>query len=545
MEILRKYIQKILKESLIGEDYPTQFDMNIFKSLKTFKERIEYCQNNLKRLNSGSSRIVYKIDDKKVLKLAKNKKGIAQNETEIDYSNYPDINFIFTKIFEYNQNNLWVEMELALPVKKDSFKRITGYSFEEYCAAINNYANASTTPNKRSYDMPIDKSIVEHMWEDEFVYGMFQYIGNYDTPVGDLKRLSSYGIVNRNGADTIVLVDFGITAGVCKDFYAESILNEENNLSDYKKWKRKNVTIRGISTSPGEFNGAGASLGDGLYTASLSNKEMARKYGGVYFVVNARPKNPKVFDSLNRAEIWLQQNIYFKNHKNVRDFFKDTTIENEMLKLGYDGVEIIGREMVSYKPENVKYFKTESELINYYENSINITESTEDDLSQYQTKMSKYHQRKKDFFDSITSFNDITDEKIPQIIDYLGCEGFNSDEDAIEDLTEKVNIYKKLSNPVTLYRLVAVKNKKLINTKELGEHFVLDEWAIDDDMLRSIGQDLWDSNWKPYIMKVSVPLSEIDVRQTIVQNLSFPNEAEINLKNKGKGAKFIKATKYK
>jgi hypothetical protein len=42
-----------------------------------------------------------------------------------------------------------------------------------------------------------------------------------------------------------------------------------------------------------------------------------------------------------------------------------------------------------------------------------------------------------------------------------------------------------------------------------------------------------------------VPLSEIDVMQTIVQNLNFPNEHEINLKNKGNGAKMIKSYKLK
>ena len=81
---VRKFVRKTLNENLIGEDYPTQFDMNLFKSLKTFKERIEYCEANLKKIGSGSSRIVYQVDNNKVLKLAKNKKGIAQNETEID-----------------------------------------------------------------------------------------------------------------------------------------------------------------------------------------------------------------------------------------------------------------------------------------------------------------------------------------------------------------------------------------------------------------------------------------------------------------------------
>jgi tRNA nucleotidyltransferase/poly(A) polymerase len=148
-------------------------------------------------------------------------------------------------------------------------------------------------------------------------------------------------------------------------------IDESVKPDDYKSWKRKNVTLRGVSNGPGEHNGVGSiTLGDGLYTASLGNKDMAKKYGSVYFVLNARPKNPLVFNNTNESEIWLQQNIYFKKYKNMIEFNKHTTIEDEIQKLGYDGIEIKGREMVNYKPENVKYFKTENELIDYYEKNI-------------------------------------------------------------------------------------------------------------------------------------------------------------------------------
>ena len=151
---------------------------------------------------------------------------------------------------------------------------------------------------------------------------------------------------------------------IVRNIIAESMFEKT---PEYKKWKIKNVTLRGISKNTNEFNGAGARFGDGLYTASLSNKAMAKEYGNIYYVVNARPKHPVVFNDTNRAEIWLQQNVYFKNYKDVREFNKNTTIKDEVLKFGYDGIEVKGREMVNYTPEDVKYFKTEDELIEYYE----------------------------------------------------------------------------------------------------------------------------------------------------------------------------------
>lgn len=56
-------------------------------------------------------------------------------------------------------------------------------------------------------------------------------------------------------------------------------------------------------------------LGRGLYTASLSNKQLAKQYGDVYFVVNVIPKKPKVFNTLNDYEIWFYNNLVYNYSK--------------------------------------------------------------------------------------------------------------------------------------------------------------------------------------------------------------------------------------
>jgi len=161
-------------------------------------------------------------------------------------------------------------------------------------------------------------------------------------------------------------------------------------------------------------------------------------------------------------------------------------------------------------------------------------------------KISKtYQQKKSDFINSIKSFSDIDDDKIRECLEYFGYEGFNYEEEAFEDLKEKINYYKQMPKPVILYRAIGIKNKKMINTDELGEHYTPYKWNINFDTLLSIGYEGWDKNTKPYVMEVSVPHSEIDVIQTIIQNLSFPNEHEINIKNNGKNVKFIKTYKLK
>ena len=115
------WLDELNESQELREDYPSHFDMEHFKSLKTFAQRIRYCDANLKRIGGGSSRIVFKIDDQKVLKLAKNKKGIVQNDTEIDRGNDTYYSSILAQVFDSDDDGLWVEMELATPINKYEF----------------------------------------------------------------------------------------------------------------------------------------------------------------------------------------------------------------------------------------------------------------------------------------------------------------------------------------------------------------------------------------------------------------------------------------
>ena len=162
-----------------------------------------------------------------------------------------------------------------------------------------------------------------------------------------------------------------------KKFIKEK-LREEYNHRDYLKWKRNNVTLRGMkdgTMGDEEGNGSGAMLGLGLYTAPLSNKAMAKEYGTVNFVLNAIPKKPLIFRGLNDWEIWIQRNLFMKYSKNEmpdsREFHKHDTVENAIQKMGYDGVIIKGREMVNFSPpENVMYFQNERQLQDYYDDFV-------------------------------------------------------------------------------------------------------------------------------------------------------------------------------
>jgi hypothetical protein len=211
-DILASGAQKELEE-----DYPTNWDVEEFKKLTSFSQRVQYCQDRLQRISSGSARIVYKIDDTKVLKLAKNKKGLAQNETEIDFSNDYMWDGLVAEIFNHDENNLWTEMELARKVTTKIFQEVTGLNFDEYCDSLRYYHSQVT--NRKNMYTPSKPESYDDMWENEYGYGMLNLVGSYDLPIGDLCRLSTYGVVNRNGQNEIVMIDYGLTKSVYDSYY--------------------------------------------------------------------------------------------------------------------------------------------------------------------------------------------------------------------------------------------------------------------------------------------------------------------------------------
>lgn len=202
----------------IEEEYPVGWDIEEFKKLRSYAARVRYCNEKLKKLGSGSSRIAYMVDNEKVLKLAKNVKGLAQNEMEIQWGNDRLFSHILAKVFEYDKDNLWVEMELARKVTPTKFTQLVGApinQFEYYLTkTYNDY-----TGKKVGWNIAVDDQYVEALEKSEFVADVIDFIINTDSPLGDYGRLSSYGIVLRNGVETLVIVDYGLSTDVYDTHY--------------------------------------------------------------------------------------------------------------------------------------------------------------------------------------------------------------------------------------------------------------------------------------------------------------------------------------
>jgi hypothetical protein len=214
-------LSKIFSEAvLIDEDYPESFNMDEFKSLTSFKKRVAYCRQHLHRLAQGSSRIAYQVDDTKVLKLAKNKKGLAQNYTEYSLSKDNMCGDIVAQTFDAHPDDLWIEMELALPVSKNDMKEFFGCTPDELLVYLEKFYYTHVTPSEHMAHMDyladnVQKSLDEH----DFIHELKHVMEAYVIHPADFCKNNSYGKVQRNGRQEIVLIDYGITDEVYSTYY--------------------------------------------------------------------------------------------------------------------------------------------------------------------------------------------------------------------------------------------------------------------------------------------------------------------------------------
>lgn len=189
-----------------------------FLNINSYAGKIKFANQNLERIGSGSGRIVYNIDGEKALKLAKNAKGVAQNEAEANAGYYMDTQNIVAKVFDNADDYTWLISELAKKVTKKRIEELTGIpSLNDLYYFLKNFKDLN---NGKRKIFGQKKEMEDFLWENEFVNDLVDFIANYNQSVGDMGRPSTYGEVLRDGQPTIVLTDYGLNDEVYDTHYS-------------------------------------------------------------------------------------------------------------------------------------------------------------------------------------------------------------------------------------------------------------------------------------------------------------------------------------
>ena len=184
---------KSFSQYLTEAPLPDDWDDAIYNPRIPFAKRIRYAQERAQKAGAGSSRVAFIIPyegRRTVLKVAKNKKGMVQNEVEAQKLEdwYLRNLGIIIPLIDYDEQNsqpTWIHTEFATKAKQSDFIKETGVPLETLIA----YAE-KTSGKKQSHIRSYDFSKVNE--ESELVQSIVDLVGNYDLPTGDFTRLANW-----------------------------------------------------------------------------------------------------------------------------------------------------------------------------------------------------------------------------------------------------------------------------------------------------------------------------------------------------------------
>ena len=106
---------------------------------------------------------------------------------------------------------------------------------------------------------------------------------------------------------------------------------------------------------------------------------------------------------------------------------------------------------------------------------------------------------------------------------------------AKNELKYHLNRVKNLPKTLTGYRILVVDDKKDINLDEIGTHFSENRQELLQNHTFCTG-----CGEKHYLITAKIPKNEVNLQEMLLNNILYPNEHEITVKNKGKNVKIVK-----
>ena len=259
------------KDEIVTE-IDNSFDFDELLKFDQFEDRVNYLKSKCQFVGEGSSRTTFILNDKIALKIAKNEKGIAQNENEIKLAETLNALDGFATIFDWDKKSYSaLTTELCSPLEDDQSGVDTFYEMfkmtpmETIDMLLYLYEQDGTTTHLRKKMQLIlaseDRSFSDlcDMVEKQYLSSVLdcmskvemmekarinlKFLDMYDdknNPQGqvlrsiidfqiktngekvifdDMTNPANWGIINRNGKDCLVIIDAGLSDQIASDYY--------------------------------------------------------------------------------------------------------------------------------------------------------------------------------------------------------------------------------------------------------------------------------------------------------------------------------------
>jgi hypothetical protein len=111
------------------------------------------------------------------------------------------------------------EAEKARKAKTADFKKNTGMQIGSFLLLLSQVVDEITNYKKPHFAFPEDRIRYFNFKELQIVKDLEQLILDNDLIGGDLTKINSWGVVNRDGKEHLVLIDFGANSQTYETYY--------------------------------------------------------------------------------------------------------------------------------------------------------------------------------------------------------------------------------------------------------------------------------------------------------------------------------------
>ena len=209
-----------------GSEVINSFNINEFEKISEIAEMLEYLKKRSLHISSGSSRAVFAISPKRVIKLVGGdigddtetrsrwySSGRSQNKTEYEIYNKSSLESrkILPKVYKNGLNFNWIMSELVRPLKSDKeLQSLLKFNSEQYSKLMDALSFNGRDDRYNKFYSTLDLN------QREFFDTLMGMLKEFGLQGQDLTSLDQWG---KTSDGRLVLLDTGATKEVMSTYY--------------------------------------------------------------------------------------------------------------------------------------------------------------------------------------------------------------------------------------------------------------------------------------------------------------------------------------
>jgi hypothetical protein len=198
---------------------PSDWDSSKFNTSNSFKSIVDYALERSKKIGTGSSRIAFEVEYEgrpTILKIAKNKKGLAQNEVESKMlsDGYIEKMELTIPLIDYDTTNiqpLWIHTEKADKVTEKKLCKLLHcdnlFQLIQMVEIKYKHSNLYTRYYNELKELNTEDELEEL---EELVDNLYSLSNDFDIALGDFEKPDSWGLYKGKP----VIIDIGLSMEV-------------------------------------------------------------------------------------------------------------------------------------------------------------------------------------------------------------------------------------------------------------------------------------------------------------------------------------------